>query len=408
MIDLEFLKKQFEKNFDYVVQNGYYGMEPHIYDDLYFTNKANLNPTFINKVFRKLEVKIILHLPFLIKPYCKLIGLDYMLLTPYGFGFFLQAFAKAYMFTNSKKYLNEIYATDKILSQLLIKLKHGYGVTYAKSDKEKMLGKIKINNSTANVPGGVECSLGYLESFKATKDKRFLELSKSITTSFMLDFKIKKYGDKSCFDYSNQGDDTHILNANILVALSLLEVSKEENSIKCNELIMSSYNYILEYLKNYADLPYAGKEDKYINKFWKSYDCYHTGFVLRSMYKINKELNENKDFNLIFSKVKKMMQDFIFNGIVCMFKKSKVYDIHAFAEYIYTYSIFYNYFSEKEKNDIEQIIKNSFKLFISKRDSRRYIYKKSSFLKVDEYMPLWGQAAMMNAIINLIIVKAKS
>ena len=134
--------------------------------------------------------------------------------------------------------------------------------------------------STATEDGADECTGGVT--------------GKSIAYKFCL-----PYGDKSCFDYSNQGDDTHILNANILVALSLLEVSKEENSIKCNELIMSSYNYILEYLKNYADLPYAGKEDKYINKFWKSYDCYHTGFVLRSMYKINKELNENKDFNVV-------------------------------------------------------------------------------------------------------------
>ncbi|RXI25323.1 D-glucuronyl C5-epimerase family protein [Aliarcobacter trophiarum] len=407
MIDLEFLKKQFEKNFEYIVQNGYYGIEPHIYAELYFTKKATMRPTFLNKVFRKLEVKTIQHLPFLIKPYCKVLKIDYMMLTPYGLGFFLQAFSKGYKIQKTEDYLAEIEKVANQLESLLVKTKHGLGIPNSKSSNSSVLGNIVTDANTAYVPGGTECILGYLDAFGVTHEQKYLEYSKKIANSFFKDFKIKKYNNnRICFDYSNHEDNTHILNANILVALSLLEVSTRIEGTKYNEVITSSYNYTLDYIKEYDEIPYAGIEDEKINKYRKGYDCYHTGFVLRSMYKIDKKINNGRDFNLIFLKVKTMMLDFVYNEIVSMFKNKKVYDIHAFAEYIYTYSIFYDYFTIEEKSKIENIIEKSFKLFESKKDKRRYIYKKDSFFSVDEYMPLWGQSAMMNAISNLIIKKS--
>lgn len=402
MLKVECLLERLNENYLYTKEFGYEGMEPHVLSDTFFTKRAELKPTILNKIMRKAEVKLIEAFPCFLKPYLSFLKIQYKQKTPYAFGYFLQAYTNLYKITGNVDILENIKELDMLLTESIVATQSGLGVPYSSNNKGLVLGSIITNEHTANAPGGAECFWGYMMASKAFFNEEFNKKAMLIARGFYNDFALKSCTEGVCFDYSNHGDGTHILNASILIAVCILESGLDGDA---SEIVRGCYKYVRKYMVEFDELPYAGIEDQKLNKTWYSYDCYHTGFVLRSMYYIDKVLFNSNDKELILNKVKKMMKDFTFRGTVCMFKSEKYYDIHAFAEYVNTYSCFYDFFTIDEKINIENIIKHSFQLFTSKVDSRRYIYRKVGFSTIDEYMPLWGQGAMMNALSNLIIAK---
>lgn len=390
---ISLLEGTLNKNIEYVNRHGYEGMEPHMLGDLYFTNRANLKPSFLNKVFRKIEVKLINNIPMIFKPYLKLQGLKAKQLTPYALGFFLQAFAKI----GDKEACRQLLC---ILDELSSKTISGRGVPHSDNQKPAILGKIITNKKTTYSPSTAECYLGVRQYLNIAPDDQLAKnLLNDYANSFLSEYAFKIYGNKGCFDYSNEGDETHILNASILIALCLQDYFGSDNK-EASHKVRLAYNYVLEYMEGQC-LPYAGVEDKYI-KFSSAYDCYHTGFVLRSMFVLNYKINGGRDEKIIVDRAKKYFDDFANNGLVVMIPKSKIYDIHSLAEYVNMFSVFLDFLTEAEKNRIVRIITKSLRFYKSSREDGRYIYGKFGICKFDVYMPLWGQSAMMNGIVSLV------
>lgn len=400
---IERLEETLKSNIVYVRENGYEGMEPHMLGDLYFTNKANLSPSFINKVLRKLEVKMIDFFPSLLIPYMGLLRLSKKQLTPYALAHFIQAYSNTHELKVFGDFEKEIEELSDLLFNTLSKSENGYGATNAKNQKSNALGEIFTNEETVYAPAGTESIIGYIKAYNSLSNSKYIEIAKKIAARFDNDFCFKEVDEKKgCFDYSGDGDGVHILNASILIAYTLSLIDSNEYKEKA----ISAFNYVLDYL-SYDEIPYAGVEDKKHNKNWKCYDCYHTGFVLRSMLGLDKIYFNSKHQALLINKAKIFFNDFSINNIVCMLKNDKVFDIHSFAEYIRMYSDFYLYLSNQEKKMIEKTIVESMKFYISKIEVGRYIYRSKHGRILDVYMPLWGQSAMMNSISSLLITLKK-
>lgn len=404
---IEELEKILKSNFTYVKAKGYYGYDPQVYWYLYFTHKAKNNPTFINKVFRKIEIKVIELFPKLLLPYLKKLKIDGVELVPYGLGLFIQAYVNMYQFYKEKKYLEEAKLVADILESKLIKLPNGLGAPNSKKTKYLKFNKGITDNETVYLPSSAEVFEGFYKLFLVTSDVKYLEVLKKIVSSFINDHKIKKLDDKRfVLNYSSVADDTHILNANALAASCMCKLC----SIKENQehlLIVKGINeYLKYYLENYKYLPYAGEEDSKINNNWKTCDTYHMGFTLRGCMSILCTLGE--DSSKIVVKVKEMLFDFIDDkGMIKVFinQKDEKQDIHAVAEYVHIFALFYDFFTEEEKQKYLKVCKMNIAIFL-KRDKSTYYYKVNKSKKVDLYMPRWAHAPMMNAI-SLILLKIK-
>jgi len=397
-----------DKNYKYVQIHGYKGYDPQLYWYLFFTNKANHNPSFINKVFRKIEINIIKYFPKLLKPYLKLLKIDGMELVPYGLGVFLQAYVNLYQILRKDQYLDEAKKVAKLLESKLIITENGRGIP----DSEKKLGaKGKLfnsitNNNTIYLPGGAEAFFGFFNLYEKTNNTFYLEIAKSIVDAFIFDFKLKELNENQIvLNYSNANDDSHVLNANALAGAAIGKICKYYPSKEYKSILEKIYYYLMPYLE-YKEIPYAGVEDRNFNKYWNTCDTYHTGFTLRGLYDIALVLNQ--DTSLIIRKVKNMMEQFIDkkgNINVYSNQSSNITDIHAVAEYIHIYAKFYEFFSGNEhKKYNEVVIKNINKMI--KPDKSSYFYKKYGNIKIDLYMPRWGQAPMMNAL-SILLQKIK-
>ncbi len=369
-------------------------MEPHMLGDLFFTNRANLNPNFINKVLRKCEVTFIDYFPKILKSYMQLQGLPTRQLTPYAFGLFLQAYSSMSKLGHSTKAESE--RVLDFLHPMFKKTTNGLGVGNASTQRQSRLGAVITDEKTVYVPAGAECYWGLISLYEDYANEPAKSKAIEIAVAFRDDFQFKSVDNKSgCFDYSNASDGTYILNANALLTATLSDASKYIDID--TDILHRSYNYLRRYL-DCRFIPYAGIEDSIIDKFHSAYDCYHTGFLLRSMLHINSEVMGGGDYDLIIARARDFFKDFVYDLKVSCLYRQPHYDIHAYAEYIKMYGVFYRFLSESEKEYIETVIIESFDFFVSKVDQRRYIFKAKFNRCIDEYMPLWGQAAMMSAI----------
>ncbi len=393
-------------NYEYVQKHGYSGYDPQVYWYLYFTRRAKNNPSFLNKVFRKIEIKIIDLFPNLLFPYLKLLKIDGIELVPYGLGLFIQAYVNMYQYFSDKKYLEEAENIADILTEMLVKTPNGLGVSNSKKNKSLKFNKGFTDNDTTYLPGGSEVFEGFYKLYSITSNEKYLDISKAIGTSFVNDHKIKEVNEtKLVLNYSSIADDTHILNANALAGGCLAKLESIENNQEYLKIIEGIYNYLHYYVEKYDYLPYAGEEDSRTNKNWVTCDAYHTGFTLRGIYSIARVLGRNEEN--ILDKMKKMLNDFVDEDKtikIVVQQKHKKQDVHAVSEYILIFAWCYEALSKVDREKYMTICLNNIRRF---SDGETYFYTINKSNRKSIYMPRWSHAPMMHAI-SFLLYKIKN
>lgn len=399
MLTEKYIENILRKNFEYIRKKKYLGYDPLYFYKFYFSELYFKKPNIILKILKYIEKRIVLSSEIFFYKYVKVLGCKESV-SPYGLGVLIQAYLKMYISLDDKIFLLEAIEIEEKMRKLLIKTKNGIGVGNPKICNKIYFGKILDNDKAIYLPGTAEVFLGYYELYKLTNKKKYFEIIEQIINSMAKDFKIKNIDEnKSCFDYSNQNDNYHILNANALLGecfIKFYELTKKESYKILAEKI---FNYIYPYFFE-SKIPYAGIEDEKINSNWKSYDVYHTGFTLRGMYSLAIGLEKNTDF--IIDKVEEMLDDFIFKGKIMYLKNNKLVfgrDSHGIAEYINIYALFFRKLSSKKKLEKMEIIEKELKNIITSEKETYYYYTKRKKLKI--FMPRWSHAPMMNALVTL-------
>jgi len=397
---IEYLRNLLHENFKYTVAHGYAGMDPQIYWRLYFSSKAGKNPSVLNRALGRLEREIFCRSDFMLGRYADFLSIDRSIILPYGLGLFLQAYSRMQDVGESGNILEEINKIKSLLGGMLLNSEDGLGVPNPSGAGNKMLGRAMTNDLTSYGPGGAEVFFGLISVYKRYADVECLATAIKIADKFANHFRLKKYPYGACFDYSDAGDETHILNASILIALVLMQADLLVGENRHDAIVGDCYAYVMKYLSS-TEIPYRGVED---GDGEAVYDCYHTGFVLRSMLEISKRVRR-EDIYFIVDKARTMFSDFVCDGVVTSFKDKRDFDIHALAEYIGTYAEFHGYLNQTERDRLDEIVHRSIVFYSSKKNQGTYIYKNNGCYEIDVYMPRWGHSAMMNGVSKLLVAK---
>ena len=370
----------------HVEENGIVGCDPILFWFFPMYKKYNEQKTFFYRVMRKIESSVLDFFPCLLKPYQKVCGIKDVK-SPYGVALFAQAYLKLAVAFSDERFLqlSEKYAAEVI--DLLIETKSG-GMGLGDP-----IGKPDV----VYLPASSEGAYALLDLYKYTKKDKYLNFAEKIGKAFCNDFLQKKVEeDGIALDYSSDNDRTHVLNANSLAAGVLAELDLITQKEVYGDLISKILNFLTPYISK-PSIPYAGKEDSANNKFWNTYDVYHTGFTLRGVRNINKKLKSKRYTEIITLRIQEMMKDFLNDRtLIVHIPKTDVLDIHGVAEYILISSLSY----EETENFGAVIEKNI-----------RYMYNGGTFFyrrgyrDVALYMPRWGHAPMMNAMSSYLLAK---
>lgn len=397
MLTKIYIEDILNNNFEYIKKRKYLGYDPLYFYKFYFTELYSKKQNIILKILKYTEKKIVLSSENIFYKYMKFIGCKESI-SPYGLGVLIQAYLKMYNYSKEKKFLIESMEIEKKLRKLLVKTKNGLGVGNPEISEKLYFGKILDDKKTIYIPGTTEVFLGYYELYRATNKEEYFEIIEQVINSLTNDFKLKNIDkNRSCFDYSNQNDKYHILNANALLGECLIKFYELTKQKKYKVLSEKIFNYIQPYFF-WQKIPYAGIEDKKSNSGWKSYDVYHTGFTLRGMYHLTTGLK--KDTGFIIDKVEQMLDDFIYNEkIICLKNKKLSFgrESHGIAEYINIYALFFDKLSSNNIEKIKIIEQELKNLLTPEKETYYYIQRK----KLKIFMPRWSHAPMMNALATL-------
>lgn len=392
------LKQLLIENHHTSKENGYIGYDPQLFWHLPGYKAYAKKKTTLRRIIRRIEYEFLKMTPNLILPYAKFFKVEKEL-SPYGLGLFLQTYTKMYSIFHEEKYILEAEKIVELLTPLLIELPHGLGAGNPKNkhNEHKPFFKTFVTNETSYLVVVAEIIFGLVSLYKVSKKQSYKLLIEKLCVSITKDYAIKKCGCKSSMlDYSSSPDNSHILNANALAMASLITV---ESSTTNTDIASNIYNYIFEYLE-WDKIPYAGMEDKLINPSYSSADLFHTGFTLRGMLILAKHLNKTDDIKIIINRITKVLNDYLSNGNIVLFQEKHEIEIHSLSEYINLYAILYPTLDQKNRNKYLSKILNNIDAMNNGKGS--YYYKKQKSKTIDIYFPRWTQAAMMNAISNLI------
>jgi len=371
-------------------KNGWEGYDPYDIRELPFLQRLqncrilrrlisgleNLNPEFFRKVLR-VEKKI----------------------NAKGMGLFADAYLNLYNITGENNY--------KIKAKKII---NWLDNNYSKGYSGKCWGypfdwhsKIFIPKGT---PSGVVTSVvgnAYWNFYKTTGEKRYLSVCKSICTFILSDLNIDEIDlDKICFSYTPL-DKFHVNNANLFVAEFLIKVGKEINNIEFIEKGLKAVNYTLSQQNEDGSIFYWGKDQD--NRC--SIDHYHSGFEIRSLYSIWKLTKEKRIYKAVSGYYQFYLHNLFKNKAIPKLtpRRTNPIDIHSCAEAILCNSILSESFPDEQayfRNSLNWTIKNM------QHRHGWFIYMiiniKGIKWKIKIPYIRWGQAWMLNALSNALII----
>lgn len=383
---LEYLKFQLIDLDKTVSKRGISGYDPQLFWLLPFSKLHSKYNSLITNLLRKSELFLVWIFPFLSSVYLRLLNIP-MVVNTYGLGLAVRAYINYFKIFGDDIYLHKALNIEKEIYKRLVKTQSGnLGVT----------DPLNIEK-VCSLPGGSEVALAYIELYKATNQQSYLNMAQSIAKSFMSDHRHKFISeDKLCLDYSTANDGYHVLNANALACEVFAELDDINSSNKYEAVISKIVNYIEPYLSN-DSLPYSGVEDKGKSDInWSTCDVYHSGFVLRSLYRVSCLRNDSNLQNKILSSAKLLSQDFLSkNNKILYVKDGKIIDIHGVAEFIRCLSLV-----------LPEIDESTLKILVSNikymRCSDSFYYRRG-IVKTFYYMPRWGHFPMMLAISELVL-----
>jgi rhamnogalacturonyl hydrolase YesR len=245
-------------------------------------------------------------------------------------------------------------------------------------------------------PSGVvssTCGHAFWGFYQLTREKRYLEICKSICKFYLNDLNIDVIDDnRICFSYTPV-DNFHVHNANLFIAESLIRVGAEIDNSEFVEMGMKSLNYTLAEQNSDGSFYYWVPPDKLLYYI----DHYHTGFVLRALYSIYKITKDHQLFLKIEKCYRHYLENLFEDNMIPKLKPDSKYpiNIHSCAEAILCLSML----SEDFPEGLETLKRTATWTIQNMQDKKGYFYYMvlpKRTIKIPYIR--WAQAWMLNAL----------
>ena len=355
------------------------------------------NKSFFGKVIRKLYFDFTDLFPNISRKFLNIKPLE----NAKGVGLVLTSYSKLYKITNDKTYLKKAL-------KYVDWLEKNRGTKYAGYN----WGYPFDWQSAVFIPKGTPSSVvtytvgnGFYELYKATNEKKYLDICIGICEFFTKDLNITyKNNNKICHSYTPL-DDYQVHNANLFVGEFLVKIGKEINKKEWIDRGIKCANFAISQQQEEGFIPYWGLEqtNEYSSGNIRN-DHYHMGFEIRMLYSIWKMI----DLEYIKNSWQKYF-DFYLNNMfnnkgIPKLTKDSYYpvNIHSIAESIFCLSTLNEYYRNLD-DKIVKIIKFAQEELEFKKGEYCYLVKKLSLfgeykLKIPMYR--WGQAWMFLVYVN--------
>lgn len=372
------------KLISYIEQEEYKGYDP------YDTLNSYLPFHWFGKYAQAVAIQFQKRNPVNIRP---LLGIkkDY---NPKGMGLMLQGFSLLYQKTHNPEYKKKI---DFLFNWLKSNYSKGYsghcwGYNFIWANPQKILQAFH----PTIVATSFVCK-GIFEYYKATGNEEAKEILISAGNYILKDLPITENEYGICFSYSDVLKDC-CFNASILGTEVLAKVYSLSSDEKLIDVVRKSVEFILHYQRSDGRWDYAINME---NGTADNQTDFHQGFVLESLYEINKYI-KIENLNISITKGLKFYytEQFFENG-KSKWRLPKTYptDIHGQAQGIITFSKLMEYNSNYQEF-ANRIAKYTIENMM--QTDGTFIYQKNFFFNNKISYMRWSQAWMLLALATLL------
>ncbi|NUM81965.1 delta-aminolevulinic acid dehydratase [bacterium] len=306
---------------------------------------------------------------------------------PKGLGLLLSASSKLYQATGDKNYLKKL----EFLANLLQKLASaGYSGKCWGYNFDWQSRVFFVPKSTPTIVNTSYIAHAFLDAFEATNNQQYLDIARSTCDFILNDLNHTEEDGALCFSYTPI-DRLKVHNANILGGALLARVFSFTKESRLAEYASRSVVYVMRYQQPDGSWFYAE------TKIQKWIDSFHTGFVLESLDRYMRGVNDAS----YESNLKKGYEFFIMNFFlkdgIPKYYHNKTYpiDIHSAAQGIVTLTALKRLHPKSDEileNLISWVIKN-----MQNKKGYFYFQRRRFFTNKISYMR-WSQAWMYHAL----------
>lgn len=248
-------------------------------------------------------------------------------------------------------------------------------------------------------PSGVVTSIAahaFLDANEILEECKYLDVAESCCDFIMHDLNIDRIDEnKLCFSYTPI-DTTHVHNANLFCASILYRVVDIKGDERYMKIAKNAVNYAISQQNEDGSWYYFG----YPEKMHGMIDNYHTGFILRNLFRVYKITKDEELLKCIYKGLEFYIEN-LFEDQIPKFHHNITYpiDIHACAESILCLSILseiYPKAMEMAENVAIWTIEN-----MQSTDGYFYYRKYRLFTSKIPYIR-WGEAWMLYALSELV------
>ena len=236
----------------------------------------------------------------------------------------------------------------------------------------------------------------FLDAYEILSDEKYLEIAKSCCEFILRDLNIDEVdGNRICFSYTPV-DNFHVHNANLFCASILYRIGDIKGDEIYKRMAKKAVNYTISEQNEDGSWYYFG----YPETVRGAIDNYHTGFILRNLFRVYKITKEEELMRCIYKGLGFYIEN-LFEDQIPKFHHNITYpiDIHACAESILCLSILseiYPKAMEMAENVAVWTIEN-----MQSTDGYFYYRKYRLYTSKIPYMR-WGQAWMLYALSELV------
>lgn len=382
----ELIKESIYKLDKWIEKNGWAGYDPYDIQGLPLFLKKR--PIFFEKI-KQMVYKLDKIFPLFNRKIFKV----EKKINAKAMGLFAEGYLNLFLALKDKKYFKK---SKECLSWLENNYSKGYS-GYCWGYPFDWQSKILIPKSTPCAVVSAICGNAFWRFYQYTREKKYLNICKSICKFFLEDLNIDKLSpNKICFSYTPI-DHFHVHNANLFVAEFLIKIGKEIRNQNYVDFGLKAVNYTLSEQNENGSICYWGKDQESECHL----DHYHSGFEIRSLYSIWKLTGEEEIYKALKKYYVFYLENFFENKTIPKITPTNTFpiNIHSCAEAILCNTLLQNDFPEGQeylKNTTEWIIKN----MQTKEGWFIYCIENIIGLRWKVKIPYirWGQAWMLNAL----------
>lgn len=211
-----------------------------------------------------------------------------------------------------------------------------------------------VTTTTPNLVTTAFVANAYWEWWRHTGIKQYGDIFCDIVSDMLEAFPFIKSKQSGCFMYT-PNSSYFVHNANLLMAELLSKKFLFDADEKALELLFPSIRYSLDDYAVTNSIPYAGPPTPN-----RTFDNYHTGYILRSLEEIRKNIPElDKQFDISYYikfGLKFYLEKFINNGLLQRDTNRMILETHSLAEGILISKVFNNWLTKEEKKMLAKSI----------------------------------------------------